>query len=336
MLKKILMVNRLVILLVSFILISINIDAQVKGIEAKNGKWSLVNSSGKAIGSAIYDNMGNNGNFSDGLLSVTLKRKSGYIDTTGKVIIPLKYDECNMFEFETATVWSEGLCGLIDTKGKILIPIKYSLIENSWDDTKVAVSIYNKTTERPKYGLFTRTGKQVYPVSYNEIKDMEELAVGKEKPKTDITSTEREVIPGLFTMEVENSLKQQGGDLYGHINIYSDGATFLYVKENDNKRAVNYIDAMLQFKKFKTGAGFIEGGTINYTSPSKIVFAGFYGLQPDPLKKDEYTDEGYVFFSRPGINKDCWIIHYRLGKDINLYVKDEMEVFLKTVKFKAR
>lgn len=112
------MVNRLVIVLVSFILISINIDAQVKGIEAKNGKWSLVNSSGKAIGSAIYDNMGNNGNFSDGLLSVTLKRKSGYIDTTGKVIIPLKYDECNMFEFETATVWSEGLCGLIDTKEK--------------------------------------------------------------------------------------------------------------------------------------------------------------------------------------------------------------------------
>lgn len=333
MIKKILFTNRTVMLLFTFILHVTLTNAQVKGMEEKNGKWRLMNNAGIKIGSTAYDNMGNNGEFSEGLLSVTLNGKSGYIDSTGKVIIPLKYDECNKFQMGNATVWLKNLCGLIDATGKVIIPIKYSLIEDSWDESKLAVSIFNEKTQKPKYGLYTRSGKQVYQVMYNEIADMEKLENEKPIVTTKVAATERDVIPGVVTMQVPNSLKPQDGDLYGHVTIYSDGGTFLYFKKDNNTTATSYSHAMLLFKEWRNRAGFIESGAINYTSPSKIHFVGFYGYEPNPLDKKEDTHTCYVFFSKPG-TKDHWLIHYSLSKNVNVEIEQVMQGFLETVKLK--
>ncbi len=420
------------ILLLLFLCSSLNfLKAQVKVVEGKNGKWGLMDGSGKMITPSIYQLIGNNGKFSEGLLAIVLNKKSGYIDTTGKVVIPTKYDECNPFKHGTATVWVGENCGLIDKTGKIIIPVKYSLVDDTWDKAIVQVSIYNKTTERAKFGLFTRSGKVLLPVSYDEIGNIingiamlkqlkhygyyfvdtkviipckydeannftegfAAVAVNKKwgyidvngkvvipfeydiaRPLQDgyaevmkkgvssilskqiktttktsgvkefelvstslqsipLPSIESEVIPGI-TMKVPTYLKQQGGDLYGHISIYSDGSTFLYFKKDDDKRAISYLNAMLLFKQWKTSVGFIEEGRINYSSPSKIAFVGFYGLQPDPLHKSDYTDEAYIFFTKPGERKDCWIIHYRLGKGNLIQIEKDIERILETVKVK--
>lgn len=424
--------GKTVILMVSFILILTTTNAQVKGVEGENGKWKLINSKGKMIGPSVYDNMGNNGEFTDGLLSVTKNGKCGYIDTTGKIIVPLKYDECDKFTHETATVWLGENCGLIDRTGKLIIPVKYSMVDDTRDNTIVQVSTYNKTTETAKFGLFTRSGKVLLPISYDEIgyiingitmlkqskhygyyivdtkmiipckydeaKNFTEgfaaVAINKKwgfidtrgtialeleydivKPlengytevwKNDVSSilskqlktpptpggkdeftlasantksipvpsTEREVIPGVISMDVPNTLMPKSGDLYGNVSIYTDERNFLYFKKDDNKNAISYLDAMLQFKKWKTSAGFSEIGSINYSAPSKIAFVGFYGLQQDPIKSSEFTDEAYVFFSKPGGNKDSWIIHYRLSKGSTVKIENDIEAFLKTVKVK--
>lgn len=409
------------------------LNAQIKGVEGKNGKWGLVDGAGKMITQSIYESMGNYGKFSEGLAAVTINKKSGYIDTTGKIIIPLKYAECNKFKYGTATVWIGDFCGLIDKTGKILIPVKYSSINNEWDEAAVTVSVYNKITEQSKYGLFTTKGKELLPVSYDEIGEIQNgisllkqakyygyyllgskviipckydeaknftegfaavavnkkwgyidmngkviipfeydyvrplengyaevrkngvsnilskqlktntPAVGKKEYELVITnlkqipvpSIESDVVPGVFTMKVPAALKQQSGDLYGHVSIYSDGSTFLYFKKDDNKTAISYLNAMLQFKQFKTRAGFNELGSINYSSPSKISFVGFYGVMPDKLKrKDMETEEAYVFFSKPGNSNECWILHYLLGKESIVQIEKEIELFLETVKVK--
>lgn len=333
MIKKIVFANPAVMLLFAFILNVTITNAQVKGIEDKNGKWKLVDASGKMVTQTIYDGMGNYGQFSEGLAAVTINKKSGYIDTTGKIIIPLKYAECNKFSFGTATVWMGDFCGLIDKKGKLLIPIKYSYIEDSWDDSKVAVSIYNKTTERPTYGLFTRTGKQIYPIVYKDIETMEKLENVKPPVNTKVAVSEREVIPGIITMQVPNVLVPQTGDLYGNISIYSGSGTFLYFKKDNNTIATSYIHAMLLYKEWRNRVGFIESGDINYTSPSKIHFVGFYGYEPNPLDKKEDTYTCYVFFNKPR-TKENWLIHYALGKNDHSEIEIVMKGFLETVKFK--
>ena len=369
------------------------------------------------------------------LASVVLNKKSGYIDTAGKVIIPLKYDECNEFQSGTATVWMGQSCGLIDKKGKILIPIKYSLIDETWDADVVQVSIYNEATQIPKFGLMTRTGKALLPVSYDQIgqiingstiiqqaklygyfiintkliipgkydkaenfsqgfaavsinkkwgfidqngklaipleydrvtplesgytevrkngvssifskqlktttqpggtKEFELVATSlKQLP---VPSIERDVIPGVFTMKVPASLKPNADLLLaGLLSVYTDdsySASLMFAK-NDNKKAIHALDAMLQFKAKKTAEGFTELGSINYSSPSKISFVGFYGLMPDPRKPKEDNEEAYVFFSKPGEIRECWSLYYKIGKGKVVQIENDIESFLETMKVK--
>ena len=54
---------------------------------------------GNSVISLKYDD---NGSFSEGLALVKLKGKLGFIDKTGKLIIPLKYDAAFAFENDLA------------------------------------------------------------------------------------------------------------------------------------------------------------------------------------------------------------------------------------------
>ena len=50
--------NSMAALLLLFMLSVTNINAQVKGVEGKNGKWGLINSSGKMLTPYLYQNIG--------------------------------------------------------------------------------------------------------------------------------------------------------------------------------------------------------------------------------------------------------------------------------------
>lgn len=154
-----------IIILILFSLSHLNSIAQVKGIVGSEGKWGLVDGSGKMIVEFTYDYMGNNGRFSEGLVSVWLNNQAGYIDTTGKIVVPIIYDEAFYYakdgialvktgkcyryidknakiissvDYESAGTFSEGLAvvsndmlyGFIDTQGYEIIPLMYSHAEN--------------------------------------------------------------------------------------------------------------------------------------------------------------------------------------------------------------
>jgi WG containing repeat len=140
------------------------LNAQVKGVEGKNGKWGLVDATGKMITESIYDNMGNFGQFSEGMLAVWIKNKSGYIDTAGKVILPIKFDECNPFKFGRGTVWLSNKCGLVDKTGKLVVACQYELLtnlnENLWCTTAAAFK---------KHGIVSKNGKELLPAIYDFI-----------------------------------------------------------------------------------------------------------------------------------------------------------------------
>ena len=61
----------------------------------------------------------------DGLASVKRYGKYGFIDQTGKVVIPLKYDDALYFNEGLASVKRNGKWGFIDKDGKVMIPLKY-------------------------------------------------------------------------------------------------------------------------------------------------------------------------------------------------------------------
>ncbi len=61
------------------------------------------------------------GPFCDGLARVRLNKKWGFIDTTGSVIIPLKYNEVQNFSDGMARVRVGQKWGLMDKTGRVII-----------------------------------------------------------------------------------------------------------------------------------------------------------------------------------------------------------------------
>ena len=55
--------------------------------------------------------------FSEGLASVEKDGKEGYIDKTGRIVIPLEYDKAYSFRNGKAKVVKNGIEGFIDKNG---------------------------------------------------------------------------------------------------------------------------------------------------------------------------------------------------------------------------
>ncbi|MDI1243717.1 MAG: WG repeat-containing protein [bacterium] len=89
--------------------------------------------------------------FHGGLARVSLGKKIGYIDRTGKIVIRLIYDDQqetlgreNMakdFVRGNAAVWLNGKLGLIDRSGKRLTPFKYTSVPIGWNDPLIYVCV---------------------------------------------------------------------------------------------------------------------------------------------------------------------------------------------------
>ena len=58
--------------------------------------------------------------FSEGLAGVSLKDKMGFIDTTGKMVIPATFDKVNSFQNGYAKVWNADTTHFIDKTGRII------------------------------------------------------------------------------------------------------------------------------------------------------------------------------------------------------------------------
>ena len=83
-----------------------------------NGKWGFVNTQGKEVIPLMYDNVDF---FSEGLSRVSLgddeTGKWGFVNTQGKEVIPLKYDYAWSFHEGLAIVKLSGKKGYVDKEG---------------------------------------------------------------------------------------------------------------------------------------------------------------------------------------------------------------------------
>ena len=70
-----------------------------------------------------YDRVGT---FHSGLAEVRLNDKYGFVDKTGKEVVPLKYDYVDYFSKGLAPVQLNDQWGLMDTTGKEILPCVYN------------------------------------------------------------------------------------------------------------------------------------------------------------------------------------------------------------------
>lgn len=91
-----------------------------------NGRWCLINKHGEELANYRYIDP----NYSEGLLMVEEDDKYGYIDSTGKVVISLQYDNAGIFTEGLGAVYVNGHWGFIDKANKMVIMPVYDRVDS--------------------------------------------------------------------------------------------------------------------------------------------------------------------------------------------------------------
>mgnify|MGYP001179585168 CR=1 FL=1 len=87
-----------------------------------NNKWGYINKNGELIIDYIFEEAYE---FYEGLAAVKYKNKWGYINKMGNIVIPYKYDGASIFSEGLASVEINGKRGYIDKTGIEVIQFKY-------------------------------------------------------------------------------------------------------------------------------------------------------------------------------------------------------------------
>ena len=124
-----------------------------------NGKWGFIDKTGKEVIPFKYDFACA---FSGGLAKVRLNGKWGFIDETGREICPCKYAAADIFSEGLAQVELNGKVGYIDTTGEEVIPCKYDYAYEFKDG-------FARVELNGKWGYIDRTGREVVPCKYNYV-----------------------------------------------------------------------------------------------------------------------------------------------------------------------
>ena len=119
----------------------------------------------------------NMSNFSNGRAVVRVDGKVGFIDRTGKLVIPAIYDG-NFWDAEWssysprfnngfAVIRKDGKFGMIDMYGNIIIPFIYDRIACQWTGTFSEFPI--RVSRDGKWGFVDEDGKVVIPLQYGLV-----------------------------------------------------------------------------------------------------------------------------------------------------------------------
>lgn len=98
----------------------------------------------------------------------------GFIDTTGKEVVPLIYQDAGGFVDGMAAVMKDSLCGFINTDGEVIIPLKYFFEIDTPDGISFApfgswfYSGLLKVKRDKHYGYINRSGEVIIPFRYDD------------------------------------------------------------------------------------------------------------------------------------------------------------------------
>lgn len=120
-------------------------------------KWGFIDKTGKKVVPCIYDECMP---FIEGLAAVLKDDKWGFVDKTGKEVVPCIYNDILPFKEGLAAVFKDEGWGFIDKIGKEVLPFIYEYAD-SFDSGLACV----KTTEG--YGYIDKSGKEVIPCIYD-------------------------------------------------------------------------------------------------------------------------------------------------------------------------
>ncbi|MDF2435752.1 MAG: repeat-containing protein [Bacteroidota bacterium] len=146
-------------------------------VARQNGKYGYIDMAGNVIIPFEYDHAGS---FNLGRAYVSKNKKWGHINKKNEITTPLIYEQTNDFAPQGyAGVKLNGLSGRVDTTGKVILPIRYVGIDHYYDGM---LKVMRMEGDTKKFGFADSTGKEVIPCIYDRAdrfsEDRAAVAVG--------------------------------------------------------------------------------------------------------------------------------------------------------------
>ncbi len=152
----------------------------------------LVNKSGEIIKEVGGQAISNIGNFNDGLAYVQCGSQYGFVNTSGKLAIPLAYEIVSDFKNGYAIGRKNGKFGCFNTEGTVVIPFEYDGIDTP---TEGVLRVKQGRGRQGKWGLINLKNETVAPFDYTIIGPIENgEAVARQGRKLGIINTQGKVV----------------------------------------------------------------------------------------------------------------------------------------------
>ena len=304
--------------------------------KGKNCKAGLINRiTGEVVVDYLYDAIWR---FNDGLCRVIKDMKSNqysFIDKTGAEIIPplTQYDFVDDFSEGLALVKSNDKFGYIDTTGDLVIPLKYTGA-NRFKESLAAVILFIPNSDDQfgvlRYGFIDKSGREVVPFRYRHVQDFKDgLAIVCVKDGEDykygfIDKTSEVVIPIMYdwldTYFIDGLCNVKLGDKYGFINKRGE----VVIPIMYDCLGTYFIDGLCCAGIFTEIERFIDRDGIERVKLDKKY--GFINKKGEWKIQPKYRSVGcfYKGLCRVGINGKKGLIN-RNGKIVLPIIYNEIE-----------
>lgn len=132
-------------------------------VEKEENKWAYIDKRGNNI-TPWEDSFTGYNFFVEGRAQIKRDGKYGYIDYSGKTVIPCKFDHGSFFYGKYAIVQNESKYGVINRTGNYVVIPKYKKIDRIVDPYVFVVG------ENNKEGVVDVFGNQILPFEYSSVR----------------------------------------------------------------------------------------------------------------------------------------------------------------------
>lgn len=207
------------------------------------------------------------GNFSNGLAPVYSGKMMGYIDKTGKEIVPVVYEEDYLpdeFTDGVAVLKKNGLSGAIDKTGKWVVPAEYKRLGN------FSEGIAEAEKEVGNVGFIDTRGKAITPFQYSIL-----ALLGGVKCVNGMIPVRNQ---GGKSGYIDKTGKQVVPFNYEEITNFSDGLGKVKTRYNGKVSYVNNRGEIVIPEKYDDGTIFRDGiAFVNIGATARSVYSGLEG-----------------------------------------------------------
>lgn len=228
------------------------------------------------INQPLYRWKGNNG-------------KWGFIDKTGKEVIPCEWDRANDFSEGLACVMnSEGKFGYIDKTGQLVISCQ---LENTWY-FKEGLSLVKDTNG--KYGFIDKTGQLVIPYKWKDAYPFSEslACVQDGEGKVGFIDKTGEVVIPCEHQTFTHSFSE-GLAFVAHYGFIDKTGKLIIPISDEWKDAENFSEGLARVKDHNGKWGFIDN-TGKMVIPCQWENAGPFGAGLARVQNGWHGNYGFI------------------------------------------